>query len=157
MAHFCARCPLPTDESFNSYDAPWSWGRVSGFMTERRLINYYTLNQDIPGEIVQFLAYILYTIWCDIFEHVVLYQQMNLSTHIMLHDHEGEYLVWYKWDGWFEYHTLNQHFPTEIIQFLLYFWTLIVATIAGNERGTLLGMRWDHCGEREGTRVRERE
>ena len=43
--------------NFNSYDTPWSWGRVSGFMKEIRLINYYTLNQHIPGEIVQFLVY----------------------------------------------------------------------------------------------------
>ena len=35
----------------------------------------------------------------------------------MLHDHAGGWLVWGKLDGWFEYHTLNQHFPEEIVQF----------------------------------------
>ena len=74
----CARRPLPTDESFNSCDAPWSWGTVSGYMKEIQLINYYTLSQNMHslGDSSIFCVH-LYAMWCDILVHVVLYQPMN--------------------------------------------------------------------------------
>ena len=46
-----------TDESFNSHDAPWSWGRVSGLRKTRRVIWISHPQSTLCMEMVQFLVY----------------------------------------------------------------------------------------------------